>query len=510
MSEALRQLKDKASSAYADGRLKEALHAYESLVDRDPSDLNSRLKIGDLHRRLGDRRSAIVAYESVARAYAEDGQLLKAIAVCKVILTVDSRHTSTQERLADLYSKRRQPAGPTSGGLGTAPSSTSTFVRMTAERSEPGEAPRMSPPTSGGHPSIPTAPTTSSDRILRTAGVEPAARPPGRRAPPPSAQTWAGQISLEELKKIRMDAQGRPVSDEPAPPPPPPPGPSPHDGEGRGLPHIPLFSDLPRPAFVELLVKMKMREVPPGQIILKEGQPGESFFVVAGGQVRVSRRNDAGQEVLLARLREGAFFGEMAILQPGPRTATVTAELESQVLEISRTVLDEVIRRYPTVATALRNFQRQRLLATCMATHELFQPFTLEDRRRLMQNFKSKFFDRGSVLLHQGHPASGLYILLTGRMVVTKDTDGEAVQLAELQPGAMFGEMSLLSNEPVSATVTAVTDCFILRLSKRNFSEVMMTHPQILELVSQISESRREANQMILGMQISPHAAMLV
>jgi CRP-like cAMP-binding protein len=162
------------------------------------------------------------------------------------------------------------------------------------------------------------------------------------------------------------------------------------------------------------------------------------------------------------------------------------------------------------VATALRNFHRQRLLATCMATHELFQPFSMDERRQLMERFKSRTFDRGAVLLEEGHPASGLYILLHGRLVVTKTVDREEVTLAELQPGAMFGEMSLLANEPTNATVTATTDCFVLRLSRRNFNEVMMTHPQILELVARVSDQRREANQVLLDMQLTPHAAMLV
>ena len=94
-------------------------------------------------------------------------------------------------------------------------------------------------------------------------------------------------------------------------------------------------------------------------------------------------------------------------------------------------------------------------------------------------------------------------------MAIQRDPE-EEVTLAELQPGAMFGEMSLLANEPTNATVTAVEGSFVLRLSRRNFNEVMMTHPQILELVARVSDQRREANQVLLDMQLSPHGAMLV
>jgi CRP-like cAMP-binding protein len=496
MSEALRHLKDRGSRAYADGRLRDALQAFREVVEQDPSELNTQLKIGDIHRRLGRRDAAVAAYEPVARAYAEQGHLLKAIAVCKVILTVEPKHTETQNRLADLYAKRREPppsmdaapVAPSSFGRGI-PESATAFVR----RSDI-EAARTAASSAPQRPSIPRAPPTSAG---------PLPRPP---APPPTAQTWVGQVRIEDVEHHRIHRTGAAAPTASA---------GAHAGPRRGesdggLPQIPLFSDLPHAAFIELLVKMKMREVAPGQIIVREGQPGDSLFVVAHGQVRVTRRNDRGQAVLLARLRDGAFFGEMALLQPGPRTASVTAEADTQILEISKPLLDEVIAHYPTVATALRNFHRQRLLATCMATHELFQPFSMDERRQLMERFKSRTFDRGAVLLEEGHPASGLYILLHGRLVVTKTVDREEVTLAELQPGAMFGEMSLLANEPTNATVTATTDCFVLRLSRRNFNEVMMTHPQILELVARVSDQRREANQVLLDMQLTPHAAMLV
>ncbi|CAN0548367.1 unnamed protein product, partial [Laminaria digitata] len=103
---------------------------------------------------------------------------------------------------------------------------------------------------------------------------------------------------------------------------------------------IPLFSELPKNAFIELLVQMEMRELPAEQVIISEGEVGDSFFVLVSGSVRVQRRDDSGQDVVLAYLNEGAFFGEMALLQDGARTATVVAQAESQIFEISKEVLD--------------------------------------------------------------------------------------------------------------------------------------------------------------------------
>ncbi|MEL7372755.1 MAG: hypothetical protein AAFN74_27770, partial [Myxococcota bacterium] len=125
MNETVRKLKDRASRLYSSGRLKEALLTYEQVVEQDPEELQCRLKIGDLHRRLGQRAEAVEAYLPVARNYAEDGLLLKAIAVCKMVLALDGDHGETQSLMAELHAKRRTPrhVGPpvTLRGMGITP-----------------------------------------------------------------------------------------------------------------------------------------------------------------------------------------------------------------------------------------------------------------------------------------------------------------------------------------------------------------------------------------------------
>jgi CRP-like cAMP-binding protein len=479
VSDALRRLKDRASAAYADQRLREALSLFTEIAERDPSDLSSRMKLGDIHRRQGQREQAVRTYASVARKYAEEGFLLKAIAACKVLLSVEPRHTETQAMLAELYAKRQRPAAP-------APAAGSAAAIR------------------GGVPRIPGA---------GAAPVAPAqfGGPPAPRGMNiPQAQTWAGQIDVRQLSAEGAGAVPPRAGPSARPPPPPAPDPAAPGAAGHQLPEIPLFSDLPRPAFIELLVHIKMRDVLANQPIIKEGDTGDSFFVVASGRVRVTRRNDVGQQVLLARLTDGAFFGEMASLQPGPRTATVTAEVPSQVLELSRDVLNRVAHNYPGVGQVLDNFRRQRLLATAMATHELFRPFSPPERRQLMEKFKGRAFAKGTVLLSEGQPPSGLYIVLYGSLRVTMKMDQEIVDLAELKAGDMFGEMSLLTNDPTNATITATSDCFVIRLSRAKFQDVMMTHPHVLEVVARISEERQQKNERLIGLEIAPHAAMLV
>ncbi|MEM6861767.1 MAG: cyclic nucleotide-binding domain-containing protein [Myxococcota bacterium] len=504
MAEDLRRLKDRASAALADGRLREARAAYEQVIQRDPRDLGCRMKMGDIERRSGQIEKAIQTYADVARRFAQDGHLLKAIAASKVILSMDPSHTETQGRLAELYARRQQGAQSVAARLGGGPA--------------PGAQDMGGPPRRGA---IPQQQTWAGKIEVEDA---PPPGPPVRGGIPQQA-TWAGQVQAPAtssgsapVARIRPRAPIAPASTAAGAPPVAPvsTGDVPRSRPARtedpsfGLPQIPLFSELPRAAFVDLLVHIKTREARSGQVIIREGDPGDAFFVVSSGRVLVSRRNDQGRPVLLARLREGAFFGEMAMLQRTRRTATVTAEVESQVFEISRPVLDRIVREHPSVERVLENFQRQRLLATIMASHELFRPFSPADRRSLMEKFKARSFAKNTVLLREGDPPSGLYILLYGHMAVTTQQGSQKVRLATLGPGDMFGEMSLIANEPTSASVTAEEEVLVIRLSRARFQEVMMTHPHVLEVVAGISERRMEENEDRLGLGLTPQAAILV
>jgi len=74
----------------------------------------------------------------------------------------------------------------------------------------------------------------------------------------------------------------------------------------------------------------------------------------------------------------------MAVLAGTPRLATVTAEVDAEVLEIRAEVLLDLAGRFPHLATSLRRFQRQRLLANAMAVSPVFRPFSRDDRRQVM------------------------------------------------------------------------------------------------------------------------------
>jgi len=97
-----------------------------------------------------------------------------------------------------------------------------------------------------------------------------------------------------------------------------------------------------------------------GETICREGDPGDSLFVVLGGRVRVSVKQ-LGGEVTLGHLDQGEHFGEMCLLMNGRRTASVTAATDAFVLRIDRDTFDKVSQGVPELWAELSKTLAQRL-----------------------------------------------------------------------------------------------------------------------------------------------------
>ena len=112
---------------------------------------------------------------------------------------------------------------------------------------------------------------------------------------------------------------------------------------------IPLFHALPADAVERLRAAASARGVAKGEIIFRQGDLPEDLLIVERGSVEIVLDTPAG-EVVLATLREGAFFGELAIFEHRPRTASARAAEESRLVSIPRTAILDLIATHPPAA----------------------------------------------------------------------------------------------------------------------------------------------------------------
>jgi tetratricopeptide (TPR) repeat protein len=126
---------------------------------------------------------------------------------------------------------------------------------------------------------------------------------------------------------------------------------------------IPLFSDFTSDEFNAFTKRMIIHTIPPGKIIIKEGDTGRSVFILTRGSVQVYS-TIRGKKVDLAALHASDFFGEVAFLTGKPRTATVETIEESDVLEVAENDLKEMISKSPRIREVLHNYHEQRAKST--------------------------------------------------------------------------------------------------------------------------------------------------
>ncbi len=264
--------------------------------------------------------------------------------------------------------------------------------------------------------------------------------------------------------------------------------------QGAPLPSIPLFSDLPRLAFIDVTQRARVRNVEAGQTIIEEGDEGDSMFAVVSGCVEVRRARADGEPQALAQLMEGAVFGEMALVSAAPRTASVVALEKTTLLELGRDAMQAVIKVYPSVGRILEKFYRERLIGSLLRSTTLFRLIPAEDRAVVAAGFKPRNVRKGAVLVEQGVPSDGLYVVLRGSCAVTRDEGaGRSIPVATLGEGAVFGEISLLFGGPATATVRAAASSIVLRLPRDAFMALILAQPRVKEALTQLGQQRREA-----------------
>ena len=110
-----------------------------------------------------------------------------------------------------------------------------------------------------------------------------------------------------------------------------------------------------RPEYLEMLAKLaNVRTYKKNEVIIKQGDPCTGLFIINSGNVSITGKNRRGMpDLMLANMSKGDFFGDMSLIDGYPRSATVTATTECQLLELNRWVFLDALRREPNIAVAM-------------------------------------------------------------------------------------------------------------------------------------------------------------
>ena len=287
----------------ARGQYGKAVKVLEEQLREDPDSVHLRQMLADVLARDGQKRRAVEVLESLVQEYSQEGFLTKAIAVVKKVQRIDPEQADAGHMLE-------------------------TLVQMKHKNSPTSVLQPPSIPSQG--PAVPPAPASTATNVAGTAS----------QPEPPQEEYEAFKTSTLVLSEIWFEAAA---------------------DQRKDFNWSPLFRDFSKSELSALVGGLRLLVKQPGSIIFTEGEPGASMFVLANGRARIYKRDGTGHNDQLAVMQEGEIFGVPSILDRTPRTATVTAINECELLELDQRIYEDIAATFPRIRKLVEELRESRV-----------------------------------------------------------------------------------------------------------------------------------------------------
>jgi hypothetical protein len=276
-----------------------------------PKDIRLRMQQADVLILANRNREAIPVLLSLADEHAQDGYTAKAIAFLKRIEKLEPGRQDVEDRLSHLVQEKgKSVPGPTR----------SDAPAFGLEEFDPSQEISLG----GGSTSVPA---------------------PEPLAMPEESSGIASALDMEGLDSIELEPEIVPTS---------------ASQTAKSFLQTPLFEGFDQQELQAIIKGLSFVGCAPGDVLVGEGAPGDSMFVIVSGKAKAYVRDRKGNYMKIKELGEGDFFGEVSVLTGKPRTATITAATEVELLELDKVTLDGITQRYPRVREVLQEFQKKR------------------------------------------------------------------------------------------------------------------------------------------------------
>jgi len=256
-----------------------------------------------------------------------------------------------------------------------------------------------------------------------------------------------------------------------------------------------LFKGLGPSTLEALEEELELVHLPAGESLLRQGEPADALYVLTRGRLSVKVQNPDGIEMVVDRLEPGMTVGDMELLTGQECVATVYASEEAELVRFSKAGFDRLAEKHPRVVesfaqTILPRFQRAQLLGILTT---LFGDLDAREIHDLESKMEWVHLRSGGVLVRQGDPGDAMYIVAHGRVrFVVEDADGSGRIVGEASTGETVGEFALLTDDTRTATVYAVRDTDVVRLSRPVFEGLVARYPQVMTQIARIMIKRRQ------------------
>lgn len=267
------------------------------------------------------------------------------------------------------------------------------------------------------------------------------------------------------------------------------------DEDRRILEQGRLADPFPRAAAAELLTLLRVVSLEPDEVLIRQGELSDDLYILLSGRVAVRVHHGDGSITEANELEAGDVVGEIALLTGQARSATVQALELTELARLRRADFERVAADHPDAL----NLFLQRLLPRMRRTQlirvltELFGGLGAAALTDLESRLEWVALRGGSLLFSEGDGGDDVFIVVNGRLrilVADRYAPGGQRIIDEVGRGHAVGEVALLTGEPRGATVLAVRDTDLLRLSKSAFDALLDRHPRAMMQIARAAAWR--------------------
>jgi len=367
-------LKETAQQALSRGEWRKALECFQIHCGQEPEDLRSQLKVAELLGRLGQKKEAIQMYQKVAEAYAQDGFLLQAISINKMILRMDPVSKGVNDRLAQLYTEKSREVKP----LRPFPHiplfselneqelqsllphiQSKSFLKgsLICQEGEGGDSLYV---ISRGEVAIIKQTPEGKEVLIRNIREGDFFGEFGFFTDQKRHANVKAVTECEVLEIPQNELNGIIKT---------------HPHLNQALLNLfkqrvldlflacsPMFSSLTALEREKVSKRFHLRKVPEGTLLFKGGEPSQSLYMIKSGEVEIFIQDRRERKTTLATLRSGNFFGEIGVVMNKPRMAFAKATQPSELLELTKEDMEACLLKFPKLQPILKEISSKRLV----------------------------------------------------------------------------------------------------------------------------------------------------
>jgi NTE family protein/lysophospholipid hydrolase len=261
----------------------------------------------------------------------------------------------------------------------------------------------------------------------------------------------------------------------------------------KKIPQIPDSYHRLREALSDTDFVIKKVELEQGDTLFNQGDPSDALYFINSGILEASITQKNGREVKIAKMGPGEPIGEIGLIVRARRSAKVYAVEKSILTKLDKSIFEHIAKKSPEIIQEMAEIIRRRLRRSQLASSlpELFGPIDEIMLQVIEKEVEWIHLDGDEYLFRQGDKDSSLYIVISGRLhAFIEKSNGDKQLLNEITRGESIGEMALLTEEPRAASIQAVRDSKLVKISSSTFWRIAEKYPQIIKSISRLVVNR--------------------